>query len=149
VRQAASFISRLEERVATIRAVVEYAAGRQRAFVLRGPRHLRPLAQAEVARELGVHESTVSRAVAGKYMMLPSRAVVPVQDFFRSALAPQDALRQLIAAENEPLTDAELARLLQDQGFHVARRTVAKYRHALGLAPAPLRGLVSAAKPRS
>jgi RNA polymerase sigma-54 factor len=140
VRQAASFISRLDERFATIRQVVEHAAGRQRAFVLRGPRYLTPLAQADVARELGIHESTVSRAVAGKYMMLPSRAVVPVQDFFRPALAPQDALRQLIATEKRPLTDTELAQLLQAQGFRVARRTVAKYRHALGLAAAPLRG---------
>jgi RNA polymerase sigma-54 factor len=71
--------------------------------------------------------------------MLPSRAVVPVQDFFRPALAPQDALRQLIAAEKRPLTDTELAQLLQAQGFRVARRTVAKYRHVLGLATAPLR----------
>jgi RNA polymerase sigma-54 factor len=139
VRQAASFISRLDERFAAIRQVVEYAAGRQRAFVLRGPRYLTPLAQADVARELGIHESTVSRAVAGKYMMLPSRAVVPVQDFFRPALAPQDALRQLIATEKQPLTDTELAQLLQAQGFRVARRTVTKYRHALGLAAAPLR----------
>jgi RNA polymerase sigma-54 factor len=140
VRQAASFISRLDERVVTIRQVVQHAAGRQRAFVLHGPRYLTPLAQADVARELGIHESTVSRAVAGKYMMLPSRAVVPVQDFFRPALAPQDALRQLIATEKRPLTDTELAQLLQAQGFRVARRTVAKYRHALGLAAAPLRG---------
>jgi RNA polymerase sigma-54 factor len=140
VRQAASFISRLDERFATIRQVVEYTAGRQRAFVLRGPRYLTPLAQADVARELGIHESTVSRAVAGKYMLLPSRAVVPVQDFFRPALAPQDALRQLIATEKQPLTDTELAQLLQAQGFPVARRTVAKYRHALGLPAAPLRG---------
>jgi len=140
VQQAASFISRLDERFAAIRQVVEHAAGRQRAFVLRGPRYLAPLAQADVASELGIHESTVSRAVAGKYMMLPSRAVVPVQDFFRPALAPQDALRQLIATEKQPLTDTELAQLLQAQGFRVARRTVAKYRHALGLAAAPLRG---------
>lgn len=140
VRQAASFISRLDERFATIRQVVEYAAGRQRAFVLRGPRYLTPLTQADVAHELGIHESTVSRAVAGKYMMLPSRAVRPVQDFFRPAQAPQDALRQLIATEKQPLTDTELAQLLQAQGFRVARRTVVKYRHALGLAAAPLRG---------
>jgi RNA polymerase sigma-54 factor len=148
VRQGASFISRLNERFRTIQRVVEYTAGRQRAFVLRGPQYLQPLAQAEVARELGVHESTVSRAVAGKYMMLPSRAVVPVQDFFRSAIAPHDVLRQLIAAEKRPLTDTELAQRLQARGFLVARRTVAKYRHALGIAAAPLResALASAAK---
>lgn len=148
VGKASAFISRLEERAGTIRRIVRYAASRQHAFVLRGPRYLRPLAQADVARDLGIHESTVSRAVAGKYMMLPSRAVVPVQDFFRSALAPQDALRELIAAETRPLTDTELAGQLAAQGFPVARRTVAKYRHALGLPAAPLRepALAAAAK---
>jgi RNA polymerase sigma-54 factor len=139
VRRASWFMDRLDERFRTIRQVVEYAANRQRGFVLGGPRHLRPLAQADAARDLGVHESTVSRAVAGKYMMLPSRAVVPVQDFFRAGLAPQEALRQLIAAEDHPLSDAELAQLLSAQGFPVARRTVAKYRDQLGLAAGPVR----------
>lgn len=139
VRRASWLIARLDERFRTIRQVVEYAADRQRGFVLGGPRYLRPLAQADAARDLGIHESTVSRAVAGKYMMMPSRAVVPVQDFFRAALAPQEALRQLIATEDHPLSDAELAQRLSAQGFSVARRTVAKYRDRLGLAAGPLR----------
>lgn len=146
VRQAATFIARLDERFRTIRRVVEYAADRQRDFVLGGPRYLRPLAQADAARDLGMHESTVSRAVAGKYMMMPSHAVVPIQDFFRAALAPQEALRQLIAAEERPLSDAELAQRLSAQGFPLARRTVAKYRDLLGLAAAPLRPMRGAAK---
>jgi RNA polymerase sigma-54 factor len=139
VRRASWFMARLDERFRTIRQVVEYAANHQRGFVLGGPRYLRPLAQADAARDLGLHESTVSRAVAGKYMMMPSRAVIPVQDFFRAALAPQEALRQLIATEERPLSDAELARRLSAQGFAVARRTVAKYRDRLGLAAGPLR----------
>lgn len=140
VRQASWFMGRLDERFRTIRQVVAYAANRQRGFVFGGPRYLRPLAQADAARDLGMHESTVSRAVAGKYMMVPSRAVVPVQDFFRAALAPQEALRQLVATEERPLSDAELAQRLSAQGFTVARRTVAKYRDRLGLAAGPLRG---------
>jgi RNA polymerase sigma-54 factor len=139
VRQASWFIARLDERFRTIRRVVEYAANRQRGFVLGGAKYLRPLAQADAARDLGIHESTVSRAVAGKYMMMPSRAVVPVQDFFRAGLAPQEALRQLIATEDHPLSDAELAQRLSAQGFSVARRTVAKYRDRLGLAAGPVR----------
>jgi RNA polymerase sigma-54 factor len=139
VRRASWFIGRLDERFRTIRQVVEYAANRQRGFVLGGPRYLRPLAQADAARDLGIHESTVSRAVAGKYMMMPSRAVVPVQDFFRAGLAPQEALRQLIATEDHPLSDAELAQRLNAQGFPVARRTVAKYRDRLGLAAGSVR----------
>lgn len=148
LQRASSFLSRLDERHRTMRQVVEHAAERQRDFVLRGPRYLAPLAQADVAHDLGIHESTVSRAVGGKYMMLPSRGVVPVQDFFRAALAPQDAIRQLVDGENHPLTDADLARLLRRQGFRVARRTVAKYRQALGIVAAPLRGsaLAPAAK---
>ncbi len=139
VRRASWFIDRLDERFRTIRQVVEYAANCQRGFVLGGPMYLRPLAQADAARDLGIHESTVSRAVAGKYMMMPSRAVIPVQDFFRAALAPQEALRQLIATEDHPLSDTELAQRLSAQGFAVARRTVAKYRDRLGLAAGPLR----------
>ncbi|HTZ24257.1 MAG TPA: hypothetical protein VMC83_09715 [Streptosporangiaceae bacterium] len=139
VRRASWFMARLDERFRTIRQVVEYAANHQHGFVLGGPRYLRPLAQADAARDLGIHESTVSRAVAGKYMMMPSRAVVPVQDFFRAGLAPQEALRQLIATEDHPLSDAELAQLLSAQGFSVARRTVAKYRDRLGLAASPVR----------
>jgi RNA polymerase sigma-54 factor len=139
VRRASWFIARLDERFRTIRQVVQYAADRQRGFVLGGPRYLRPLAQADAARDLGIHESTVSRAVAGKYMMMPTRNVVPVQDFFRAALAPQEALRLLIATEDHPLSDAELAQRLSAQGFSVARRTVAKYRDRLGLAAGPLR----------
>lgn len=145
MRRASWFIARLDERFRTIRQVVEYAANRQRGFVLGGPRYLEPLAQAEAARDLGIHESTVSRAVAGKYMMMPSRAVVPVQDFFRAGLAPQEALRQLIAAEDHPLSDAELAQRLSAQGFSVARRTVAKYRDRLGLAAGPVRRALPAA----
>lgn len=145
VRRASVFIARLDERFRTIRQVVEYAASRQRDFVLGGPRYLQPLAQAEAARDLGIHESTVSRAVAGKYMMMPSRAVVPVQDFFRASLAPQEALRQLIATEDHPLSDAELAQRLSVQGFSVARRTVAKYRDRLGLAAGPVRRALPAA----
>jgi RNA polymerase sigma-54 factor len=145
VRRASWFIARLDERFRTIRQVVEYAANRQRGFVLGGPGYLRPLAQADAARDLGIHESTVSRAVAGKYMMMPSRAVVPVQDFFRAGLAPQEALRQLIATEDHPLSDAELAQQLSAQGFPVARRTVDKYRDRLGLAAGPVRRALPAA----
>lgn len=139
VRRASWLIARLDKRFRTIRQVVEYAANRQHAFVLGGPRYLQPLTQADAARDLGIHESTVSRAVAGKYMMMPSRAVVPVQEFFHAALAPQEALRQLIAAEDHPLSDAELVERLGAQGFAIARRTVAKYRDRLGLAAGPVR----------
>ncbi len=82
---------------------------------------------------MGLHESTVCRAVAGKIALLPNRALAPLDDFFHAARPVQEALRELIAAEQEPLSDQELAELLVARGYPIARRTVAKYREQLGL----------------
>lgn len=82
---------------------------------------------------MGLHESTVCRAVAGKIALLPNRALAPLDDFFHAARPLQEALRELIAAEQEPLSDQELAELLAARGYPIARRTVAKYREQLGL----------------
>jgi RNA polymerase sigma-54 factor len=128
---ARSFIDRLEQRWNTMRAVAEIAVGRQRAYV-RGGRLL-PLTRAEVAGELGLHESTVSRAVAGRNLLLPSGRIVSFASLFGRSPAPQEALAELIAAETEPMSDAELADELHELGFALARRTVAKYREQLGI----------------
>jgi RNA polymerase sigma-54 factor len=133
VQHAREFLSRLEQRWRTLRLVVEYLVQRQEAFLRRGPRYLEPLTRAEVAAAIGLHESTVSRAVAGKYAALPSGGVVPISRFFDGSLAFRELLRRLIAAETRPLSDAELARALAARGHTVARRTVAKYRALLGI----------------
>jgi RNA polymerase sigma-54 factor len=133
--QARAFLRRLDRRWQTMRAVAEVAVDRQREFVLHGPRFVRPLTRAEVAVELGVHESTVSRATNGRYVLLPSGRVVPFACFFDAAQGPCAVLAQLIADEESPRSDANLAAELAQLGFAVARRTVAKYRDRLGIPP--------------
>jgi RNA polymerase sigma-54 factor len=139
VRRARFFLARLNERWATLRRVGECTFARQRRFILHGPAALEPLTRADVARELCIHESTVSRATAEKYVMLPSGRVVPFSDFFDRSLPARDQLRELIRDETRPLSDAELARAMRDRGFPVARRTVTKYRQRLDVLPASLR----------
>ncbi len=139
VRAARAFVDRLEQRWRTMRAVAQEAVDRQREFVRRGPRHLAPLTRADVAASLGVHESTVSRAVAGRNIELPSGRVVQLARFFEASGAPCDALAELLAHERRPKSDAELAEELAGLGFVLARRTVAKYRERLGVLPSALR----------
>ena len=94
---------------------------------------------ARIARELGVHESTVSRSVAGKHAALPAGGVVALSAFFATSCDARDALRDLVACEPRPLPDAALADAMRRRGFPVARRTVAKYRDSLGIPPVALR----------
>jgi len=139
VTSARAFVRRMHERWSTIRRVVEHTVAHQRAFVLHGPAALRPLTRAAVAAQLGVHESTVSRAVAGRSVLLPSGRIVELKDFFCAALSAQEALRELIACETRPLSDDDLAATLSAGGHRVARRTVAKYRGLLDIPPSTQR----------
>ena len=83
---------------------------------------------------LGLHQSTVSRATAGKYAMLPSHRIVPMADFYSASGGLADELRRIVAAEDRPLSDGELADRLRARGYAIARRTVTKYRMKLGIA---------------
>jgi RNA polymerase sigma-54 factor len=87
----------------------------------------------------GLHESTVSRATAGKFVMLPNRQVVPFSDFFTASLSAKDFIKEIVEREGTPMTDREIVTLLRDQGIRVARRTVAKYRSQLRILPSKLR----------
>ncbi len=102
---------------------------------------MKPLTRRQMAEALGMHESTVSRAVAGKWAQLPTGESVPLDRFFQAADSPKEMLRDLIAAENpaSPLSDSELMREMEAQGHVLARRTVAKYREALGIPSVDLR----------
>jgi RNA polymerase sigma-54 factor len=111
----------------------------QREFILRGEAQMRPLTRAALAHELGMHESTISRAVAGKSVQLPNGRIVPLSIFFERHLNVRVALRGLVEKETMPLSDDELAAQLKALGFSVARRTVAKYRAMEGILPAFLR----------
>lgn len=141
VRRARQFIQAIGQRRETVRRITEEVANLQADYVAHGPGQLRPLTRLEVARRLGVHESTVGRAVAGKIVQLPSGEAVPLASFFDGALPVKLALEQLINAESAtaPLSDAALAAALTRQGFEVARRTVAKYRQELKIPPASQR----------
>ena len=139
VHRAHAFVSRLDERWRALRALGESLALHQDAFLRHGAAHLRPLTRARIARELGVHESTVSRSVAGKHAALPAGGVVALSAFFATSCDARDALRDLVACEPRPLHDAALADAMRRRGFPIARRTVAKYRDALGIPPVALR----------
>jgi len=97
------------------------------------------MTRADVADALGLHESTVSRAVADKYVLLPSGKMMPFRGFFDSSLPVREALRDLIASEQHPMSDKELSENLRMLGYRIARRTVAKYRDRLGVLPCTLR----------
>ena len=139
VARARMFLAGLGDRSATLRTVAERVVDRQRKFVGDGRRGHVPLTRADIARDLGIHESTVSRAIRDKHVQLPAGQVVPFSAFFGHAQSVHDCLRAIVAAEPRPLSDAELAGELGAQGHRVARRTVAKYRAQLGIARQPVR----------
>lgn len=145
LQEARWLLKNLEARGETLLRVSHCLVQRQTGFLEFGDGALRPLTLREVAGELGLHESTISRAIARKYARTP-RGTLPLRAFFASGVsdgngeetssaAVQAMIRQLVAAENprKPLSDAKLAETLRGAGVPVARRTVAKYREALGI----------------
>lgn len=139
VARSKLFISGWQERWRTLRKVVEGLVGYQREFLLNDVRQLRPLTRAQLADMLGLHESTVSRAVASKYAQIPGGQIVALADFFDGSLKAKALIKELVSRETHSLTDGELVKLLRKGGISVARRTVAKYRQALGILPSELR----------
>jgi len=139
VARAKLFMSNINQRRETMLRIARVLVEVQEDFLRNGVRHLRPLTRAQVAERTGLHESTVSRATAGKYVMLPSRHVIPFSDFFTASLSIKDVIKELVIREGRPLTDREIVTLLREDGIRVARRTVAKYRSQLGILPSTLR----------
>lgn len=146
LQEARWLLKSLEARGVTMLKVARCLIRQQAGFLEFGAAALRPLTLREVAAEIGMHESTVSRAVARKYARTP-RGTIPLRAFFASGIdtgsggeasstAIQVMIRELIDAENprKPLSDARLAETLKAAGVPVARRTVAKYREAIGIA---------------
>jgi RNA polymerase sigma-54 factor len=143
LQEARWTVRNVEQRFATIQRVAEAIVRRQHQFFDYGELAMKPLALREVADELGLHESTVSRVTNNKYMAMPA-GVFELKYFFSRALATSSggrcsatairgAIKDMIEAENpvEPLSDAHIARLLARQGLQVARRTVTKYRQMM------------------
>jgi RNA polymerase sigma-54 factor len=129
----------LQQRTNTIVRLMTRITTRQREFILNGDRHLKPVTRASLAGALGVHESTISRAVASKTVQLPNGHIVPLSKFFDRSLHIRSALKQIVLHETKPLSDNEIANILKEEGFEVARRTVAKYRAMEGILPSHLR----------
>ncbi len=145
LQEARWLLKGLQQRGDTLLRVVRSLILQQAGFLEFGEQALRPLTLREIAAELGLHESTVSRAIARKHVRTP-RGTLPLRAFFASGIdtesggeasstAIQAMIRRLIDDENprKPLSDAKLADLLKSSGIPVARRTVAKYREAMNI----------------
>ena len=151
LQEARWFIKNIQQRFDTILRVSSAIVERQRNFFMHGELAMRPLVLREIADELGLHESTISRVTTAKYMATPF-GTYELKYFFGSSLGTETGgnasstavralLKQFIASEEpkKPLSDNQLSDLLKEQGIECARRTVAKYREALRIAPANLR----------
>jgi RNA polymerase sigma-54 factor len=139
LERASLFVKCLQQRNHTITRLMQRVAGLQRNFICHGEKYLKPVTRAHLSIELGVHESTISRAVANKAVQLPNGRIVPLAMFFDRSLNVRKVLKEIIEKEGRSLSDTEIANLLSEQGYQVARRTVAKYRAMEGILPAHLR----------
>ncbi|HLO96779.1 MAG TPA: RNA polymerase factor sigma-54 [Burkholderiaceae bacterium] len=151
LQEARWFIKNIQQRFDTILRVSEAIVERQKGFFTHGELAMKPLVLREIADELSLHESTISRVTTAKYMATPW-GTFELKYFFGSGLATETGgnasstavralIKQFVAAEDpkKPLSDSALASMLEEQGIQVARRTVAKYREALKIAPANMR----------
>jgi RNA polymerase sigma-54 factor len=151
LRSAAWLIKSIHQRQRTLYLVTQSIVRFQRAFFEHGISHLKPLVLKDVAMDVGMHESTVSRATANKYVHTP-QGTFELKFFFTSSLQTADGdevsaesvkerIREIIAAENprKPLSDQQIAKLLAKENIAIARRTVAKYREMMGLLPSSKR----------
>jgi RNA polymerase sigma-54 factor len=151
LQEARWFIKNIQQRFDTILRVSTAIVERQRNFFIHGELAMRPLVLREIADELGLHESTISRVTTAKYMSTPF-GTFELKYFFGSALGTETGgnasstavralIKQFVGSENtsKPLSDSQISDMLKEQGIECARRTVAKYREALRIAPANLR----------
>ena len=151
IRSGKFLIRSIHQRQETIFNIAQQIVSRQLEFLDHGPSHLKPMNMAEVADAVGVHETTVSRAVSGKYMATP-QGVFEMKYFFTSGYqtatgeslsntSVKEAILDLVKHENgsAPLSDHEIVEILVERGIPIARRTVAKYRGELNILPSHMR----------
>jgi RNA polymerase sigma-54 factor len=151
IRAGKFLIKSLHQRQQTILNIGKEIVKRQREFMDKGVAHLRPMTMAQVAEVVGVHETTVSRGVSGKYIETP-QGIFEMKFFFTAGLqtasgndvsntSVKDMVTEIFKNENtgKPLSDQEVVKMLAEKGITIARRTVAKYRDELGILPSNLR----------
>jgi len=151
IRDGRSLIHAISLRQETILAIAHKLIEHQPLFLKKGHRHLCPLTMSDIADELSLHATTISRAVAGKYVLTP-HGLMEMRAFFATGYQTSDgaeisnagvreAIQQLVSSENpeKPLSDEVIMKALDKQGIKVARRTVAKYREQLNILPSHLR----------
>ena len=151
IRAGKFIIKSIHQRQQTIRNISEEIVRLQKDFFDHGPSALKPLTMAEVAKLIGVHETTVSRAIANKYMQMP-HGLFEMKYFFTSgyqtatgeslsSTSVKKAISEIITKESssKPLSDQEILKALKDRGIPIARRTVAKYREEMNILPSHLR----------
>jgi RNA polymerase sigma-54 factor len=154
LQEARWFIKSIQQRFDTILRVSNAIIERQKGFLIHGELAMRPLVLRDIADELGLHESTISRVTTAKYMSTPF-GTYELKYFFGSGLGTEGGsnasstavralIKQFVAAENpkKPLSDNKIAAMLKEQGIDCARRTVAKYREGMKIAPTNLRKLL-------
>ncbi|MFC1936646.1 hypothetical protein ACFLYP_03155 [Chloroflexota bacterium] len=139
LEQANLLIKCLNQRNHTLVQLMQILSTLQRDFILQGDTHLKPTTRAKIAKDIGVHESTISRAVSSKTLQLPSGHIIPISKFFDRSLHIRTTMKLIIDNEAVPLSDTKIAKLLSKKGYNIARRTVAKYRAMEGILPAHLR----------
>jgi len=151
IRSGKFLIRSIHQRQQTISNIARQIVARQRDFFENGPSHLKPMTMAEVADAVGVHETTVSRAVSGKYMATP-QGIFEMKYFFTpgyqtvtgeslSSTSVKEAVMEVIKREDPhaPLSDEEIVKILAERGIPIARRTVAKYRAEMNILPSHMR----------
>jgi RNA polymerase sigma-54 factor len=151
IRAGKFLIKSLHQRQQTILNIAKEIVQRQREFMEKGVAFLKPLTMVQVASVVGVHETTVSRAVSGKYMQTP-QGIFEMKYFFTAGIqtangdgmsntSVKDMIAEIFKKEDptKPLSDQEVVRMLQERGIVIARRTVAKYRTELNILPSNLR----------
>jgi len=138
---AKNLLAALDQRWKTMQKVANSLINLQRDYIDNGPSGLIPLTRKDVGEVIGMHESTVSRATAGKFVLLPNGETVPFDNFFNDSLSVRIAIEHLVETEDlrHPYSDEQLTAALKSQGLDVARRTVAKYREEMRILPSRLR----------
>jgi RNA polymerase sigma-54 factor len=151
IRGARVFMRSLQQRQQTLLAIANEIVSRQEEFFRRGPEGLKPLIMAQIAEVVGLHVTTISRAVSGKYMDTP-QGLLEMKYFFTPGFQNSDgssvsnemvkeSIREMIQGERatSPHSDQDIVTMLSERGVNVARRTIAKYRDQLGILPSHLR----------